>query len=119
MKTKEEVIEMIRKDMAGCYACVSTCDNQGYNQMFSSQYVDDLLDEENQLGYHNAECLMDEEWELCQFVPVTNEDIDIHEWAQEFDDDTIERLSKEIDEGGYYIATFCNDTIGKLELLVW
>ena len=119
MKTKEEVIEMIRKDMTGCYTCSWSCDEQGYNGMFSSQYVDDLFQEENQLGYHNNECILDEEWELSQCQPVTNEDIDIYEWAQEFDDDTIERLRKEINEGGYYIVTFCNDTCGTLKFLVW
>ena len=119
MKTKEEVIEMIRKDMTGCYTCSWSCDEQGYNGMFSSQYVDDLLNEENKLGYYNYYCILDENWELRQFQPVTNEDIDIYEWAQEFDDYTIERLRKEIDEGGYYIATFCNDACGTLKILVW
>ena len=119
MKTKEEVIEIIRKDMTGCYTCSWSCDNQGNNQAFSSEEVDDLLSEENKLGYHNNECILDEEWELAQFEPVTNEDIDVYEWAQEFDGDTIERLRKEIGEGGYYIATFCNDACGTLKILVW
>ena len=119
MKTKDEVIEMIRMDMTGCYTCSWSCDEQGNNQAFASQEVDDLLNEENKLGYHNNECILDEEWELRQFQPVTNEDIDIYEWAQEFDGDTIERLRKEIDEGGYYIATLCNDACGTLKILVW
>lgn len=110
---------MIRKDMTGCYTCSWSCDNQGNNQAFASQEVDDLLSEENKLGYYNNECILDEAWELRQFQPVTNEDIDIYEWAQEFDGDTIERLRKEIDEGGYYIAAFCNDTCGALKILVW
>lgn len=117
--TKEEVIEILRNDMSGCYTCSWSCDEHGFNGCFSAEYVDDLLKEENQFGDHNVWCILDDGWELCEFRPVTNEDIDIHEWAQEFDDDTIEHLRKDIDAGGFYIATFCNETVGTQKILVW
>lgn len=117
--TKEEVIEIIRKNMSGCYTCCYSCDEQGFNGAFSSQYVDDLFKEENGVDDHNVWRLLDEDWELCNFEPVTNEDIEIDIWAQEFDEDTIEHLRRDIDYGGYYIATFCSDYYGTQSLLVW
>ena len=117
--TKEEVIEIIRNDMSGCYTCSWSCDEHGCNGWFSAQYVDDILKDENQFDYHNVWCILDDGWELREFVPVTNEDIDIHEWAQELDDATIEHLRKDIDAGGFYIATFVNETVGTQKILVW
>ena len=116
---KEEVIEKIKRDMLGCYTCSYTCDVQGYNGSFLSEYVDDLFEDENQVDDCNVWCLLNERWELCEFKPVTNDDIDIYEWAQDFDNDTIEYLRKDIDAGGYYIATFFNDTCGTHKILVW
>ena len=117
--SKEEVIEKIKRDMSGCYTCSYSCDEQGYNGSFSSQYVNDLFKEENQVDDDNVWCLLHEGWELLEFEPVTNDDIDIYEWAQEFDNDTIEYMKKDIDAGGYYIATFCDDTWGTQKILVW
>ena len=117
--TKEEVIEIIRKDMSGCYTCSWSCDEQGFNGWFDAQYVDDLFEEENQVEDHNVWCILDDGWELCEFEPVTNEDIEIDVWAQEFDNDTIEYMRKGIDAGGYYIATFCNDCWGTQSILIW
>lgn len=110
--TKEEVIEILRNDMSGCYTCSWICDEHCFNGWVSAQYVDDLFEEENQVDDHNVWCLLDDGWELCEFEPVTNEDIDIHEWAQE-------HLRKDIDAGGFYIATFCNVTFGTQKILVW
>lgn len=116
---KDEVIEMIRKNMLGCYTCCYSCDEQGFNGWFSSQYVDDLFKEENQVDDHNVWCIDDDDWVLNDFSPVTNDDIDICEWAQDFDKKTIEYLKKDIDAGGYYIATFVNDYYGTQKILVW
>lgn len=116
---KEEVIEIIRKNMSGCYTCCYSCDEQGFNGAYSSAYVDDLFEEEILADSHNPWCLLDEDWELRNFEPVTNEDIEIDIWAQEFDEDTIENLRRDIDYGGYYIATFCSDYYGTQSLLVW
>ena len=74
---KEEVVDIIRKDMSGCYTCSWSCDEQGFNGWFSAEYVDDLLEEENQFGDHNVWCILDDGWELCELGPVTNDDIDI------------------------------------------
>ena len=117
--TKEEVIDIISKDMSGCYTCSWSCDEQGFNGCFSAEYVDDLFEEENQFGDHNVWCILDDGWELCEYEPVTNDDIDIREWAQELDDDIIDHLRKDIDAGGFYIATFRNDTCGTQKILVW
>ena len=116
---KEEVIEIIRKNMSGCYTCCYSCDEQGFNGTYSSAYVDDLFEEEILADSHNPWCLLDEEWELRNFEPVTNEDIDIEVWAQEFDNETIENLRKAIDDGGFYIATFHNEEWGTQRILVW
>ena len=116
---KEEVIEIIRKNMSGCYTCSYSCDEQYFNGAFSSQYVDDLFKKKNGAGDHNVWCLLDEDWELRNFEPVTNEDIEIDVWAQEFDNDTIEYMRKGIDAGGYYIATFYNDCWGTQSILIW
>ena len=117
--SKEEVIEIIRKNMSGCYTCCYSCDEQGFNGAYSSAYVDDLFEEEILVDSHNPWCILDEEWELRNFEPVTNEDIDIEVWAQEFDDETIENLRKAIDDGGFYIATFHNEEWGTQRILVW
>lgn len=117
--TKEEVIEIIRKNMSGCYTCCYSCDEQGFNGAYSSAYVDDFFEEEILVDSHNPWCLLDEEWELRNFEPVTNKDIDIEVWAQEFDDETIDNLRKDIDDGGFCIATFHNEEWGTQSLLVW
>ena len=119
MKTKDEVIEMIKKNMTGCYTCEYSCDEQGNNHNYGSVYVDDLFDEEDSLGYDNTRNLEKDTWEMESFYSVTNDDIDIEEWAQEFDKETIEQLRKDIDDGCFYKAIFYNDCVGTRALLVW
>ena len=116
---KEDVIEIMRKNMSGCYTCCFSCDRHGFNGAFSSTSVEDLLIKEDQFGCYNVWSLLADDWELYDFEPVTNEDIDIDEWAQEFDKDTIDYLRKDIDTGGYYIATFCSEYYGTQRILVW
>ena len=117
--TKNEVINIIKENMWGCYTCVYSCDEQGYNSAYSACPVELLFAEEDTAGGHNPDCLYDEGWTLGSYEHITNEDIDIDEWAQEFDDDTIEQLRRDIDDGIFYKAVFYNDDWGTQEILVW
>lgn len=114
---KKEVLKKI-ESLRGCYACVYSCDEQGYNGMYNSTPVDDLLDEEIE-GQYNMYCLQDDDWVLDSFTPITNEDIDIEIWAQEFDEETINRIKSQIDEGLYHMAVFSSDYYGTQKILVW
>lgn len=120
MKTKEEVMEMIKKN-AGFSAYVYRCEH-GCNGEYSIQEFDDILKEDTKWGYHNPWCLLDEEWELQRFEPVTNEDVYVYHWEQEDDyEGCIEGLKEAIDAGEFYCAEFYkfyDGTYDKQEILV-
>ena len=112
--TKENVIEMIEK-MRSCVTCVYTADAQGYNGWYSEIYVDDLLD-----GVE----LGDESWELAEFSKLTEGDIDVDEFCQDFTDKLIDGVKEGIQKGKYYLATFTREECGYGEpriynVLVW
>ena len=112
--TKANVIDMIEK-MRSCVTCVYTADSQGYNGWYSEIYVDDLLDDV-ELG--------DESWELAGFSQLTEGDIDVEEFCQEFDDEEIEAVKEGIKNGEYYLATFTREEcgygeVGTYQVLVW
>lgn len=117
--TKSEVLNIIEKNMTGCYTCVYSCNEQGYNGEFHSEPVDLMLEKEDNAGGYNPWCLSGDNWTLGSFEPITNDDIDIEIWGQEFDKETIEQLRKDIDDGIFYKAVFYNDTVGTQEILVW
>lgn len=105
--TKNEAIERIEA-MRGCDTCMFSCDNQGNNRWYSSIFVDRLLDS-----------IEDEGWELSDFSSITNEDIDVEIYCQEFTEDLIEVTRQGIERGEYSIATFTNDELGTKRILVW
>lgn len=89
--------------MQGDDTCVYTTDAQGYNGWYSRIYVNDLLD--------NVE-LGDESWELAEFSKLTEGDIDVDEFCQEFTDEEIEGVKEGIKKGEYYLATFTRKECG-------
>lgn len=109
MTTKGNVLEMIEA-MHGNDTCVHTTDAQGNNCNYSRIYVDDLLE---RCGFEN------ESWSLSGFSKITEGDIDLDEFCQEFDDEEIEGVKEGIKNGEYYIATFTNEERGTYEVLVW
>ncbi|MGM9694590.1 MAG: hypothetical protein ACI3YC_06240 [Alloprevotella sp.] len=104
--TKKEAIERIEA-MHGCDTCMYSCDNKGNNGWYRSVFVDFLLDS-----------LEDEGWKLADFSPITNEDIDVEIWCQEFTQDLIEETRQGIERGEYSIATFTNEELGTKRILV-
>lgn len=114
MTTKGNVLEMIEA-MHGNDTCVFTADAQGYNGEHHRIYVDDLLD--------SAE-FEDESWELAGFSQLTEGDIDVDEFCQEFTDEEIEAVKEGIKNGEYYLATFTREEcgygeVGTYQVLVW
>lgn len=114
---KEEVLKKI-ESIRGCYTCVYSCNEQGNNGAYHCEPVDGLLDEEIEENY-NAWCLKEDAWVLDSFESITNNDIDIDIWAQEFNHETIDIIRKQIDEVSYYLAVFSNDNVGTQKILVW
>ena len=114
MTKKGNVLEMIEA-MHGNDTCVFTADAQGHNGEYHRIYVDDLLD--------SAE-FEDESWELAGFSQLTEGDIDVEEFCQEFDDEEIEAVKEGIKNGEYYLATFTREEcgygeVGTYQVLVW
>lgn len=107
--TKANALEMIGA-MHGNDTCVYTADAQGYNGEYHRVYVDDLLD---RCGFE------DESWSLSGFSKLTEGDIDVDEFCQEYDDEEIEGVKEGIKNGEYYLATFTNEERGTYEVLVW
>ena len=89
--------------MHGNDTCVFTADAQGHNGEYHRIYVDDLLD--------SAE-FEDESWELAGFSQLTEGDIDVEDFCQEFDDEEIEAVKEGIKNGEYYLATFTREECG-------
>lgn len=115
---KSEVIEIIKR-MMGDWTCVWTCDNQGYNAAYASVPVEQYLDDINCLGYENMENLTKEDWKLAGFIPISEGDIDVEEWGQEFSENIREGIRQGIKDGDYSMATFVNDEAGTIKILVY
>lgn len=109
---ENEVLNML-KEMNGCYTAVYTADNQGYNSAYSAYNVDWLLDEDN------AECLMHDDWYMTGFEKATPENVDIDEWAQEFDRKTIDTFKAQLADGDLFVAHYENDDLGSISILIW
>lgn len=107
MKTREDVISMLESER-GSQVAVRTTDTQGYNESHDVIEIDDVLDAIEEGGY---------EFLGCQ--PVTPADIDIEEWAQDFDEENRESLRESLADGELYVATFSSDECGQTDLLVW
>lgn len=107
MKTREDVISMLESER-GSQVAVRSTDAQGYNESHDAFEIDDVLDAIEEGGY---------EFLGCQ--PVTPEDINIEEWAQDFDEDIRESLRQSLADGELYVASFRTEERGQLDLLVW
>ncbi len=107
MKTREDVISMLESER-GSQVAVRSTDAQGYNESHDGMEIDDVLDAIEEGGY---------EFLGCQ--PVTSEDIDIEEWAQDFDEEIRESLRESLADGELYVASFWSDERGQKDLLVW
>lgn len=115
---KSEVIEIIKR-MSGDSTCVYTCDNQGNNGVYSAVLVDEYLYEINCAGYVNMENLTKDEWQFLGITPISEGDIDVEEWGQEFTEDIREGIRQGIKEGDISMATFVNDERGTIKILVY
>lgn len=112
MKTENEVLDML-KDMNGCYTAAYTTDEQGCNSAYSAYNVDWLLDEDND------ECLLHDDWYMTGFEEATLENVDLDEWAQEFDSKTVETYKAQMADGDLFVAHFENDNLGSISILIW
>lgn len=113
MKTKDEVLKML-KSMAGCYTAVFCKDEKGNNAMYTACNVDYffILDYE--------ECLIeDENWVLNEFKNLNSGDINIDEWAQDLSREEIEALKNTMDAGKLFIASFQNNKVGYMDIIIW
>ena len=107
MKTREDVISMLESER-GSQVAVRSIDNQGNNESHNAMEIDDVLDAIEESGYEFIDC-----------QPVTPEDINIEEWAQDFDEDIRESLRESLADGELYVAYFSSDERGQMDLLVW
>lgn len=113
MKTKDEVLEIL-KSMAGCYTAVLIKDEKGNNSMYVACNVDYFFHSDYD------ECLdKNEDWVLNEFKNINSGDINIDEWAQELSREEIEALKNTMDAGKLFIASFQNNKVGYMDIIIW
>lgn len=111
MKPKEEVIKMINR-MFGCTTPAYTTDNNNNNSSYTAYPIDALIDEDSD------ECLARDEWQMIDFEKAPA-DLDIDMWAQEFSENQIQGFRDNLKNGNLYIASFWNDELGQIKLILW
>lgn len=109
--TKEEVLQIL-ECMSGCDTPAYSCDCQGYNESYNDYHVDDFFNEDY------SEYLPGDDWELVGFEKASPEDIDMDVWAQEFPKEDIEMFKEILNAGRLSVATFHNDSVGTLKIII-
>lgn len=109
---KENVIGIL-ECMLGCVTPTRVTDNNGANECFCKMPVEDFIDEDLQY------CLLNDNWKLVGVRPINPMDIDMDEWAQEFDARCVQDLKKSLQDGYLSIASFQHEVYGEMDIIIW